>query len=79
MATKFSEDVIPLTDLKINPLPLRQLLRQSAIDMEGTGLDPLSVKRIEELLIRINRERGMTMIVVSHDVASTMRGTPESN
>ncbi len=34
--------ILDATDLKINPLPLKQLLAQSAIDMEFPGLDPLS-------------------------------------
>jgi phospholipid/cholesterol/gamma-HCH transport system ATP-binding protein len=38
-----------------------------------SGLDPITSKRIELLLQRICREHGMTLIVVSHDSASTMR------
>ncbi len=34
--------ILDATDLKINPLPLEQLLRQSAIDMETIGPDGLS-------------------------------------
>ena len=43
------------------------------VDEPFSGLDPLSTRLIESLLVRINRERGMTMIVVSHHIASTMR------
>jgi phospholipid/cholesterol/gamma-HCH transport system ATP-binding protein len=42
-------------------------------DEPFSGLDPVSVKRIEELLVRINRGLRITMIVVSHHVASTLR------
>lgn len=42
-------------------------------DEPFSGLDPLSVKRIEVLLARLNRRRGMTVIVVSHHIASTVR------
>ncbi|MFT4570142.1 MAG: phospholipid/cholesterol/gamma-HCH transport system ATP-binding protein [Hyphomicrobiaceae bacterium] len=43
------------------------------IDEPFSGLDPVSTKLIEALLVRINRERGMTMILVSHHVPSTLR------
>lgn len=43
------------------------------VDEPFSGLDPLSTKLIEALLVRINRTRGMTMIVVSHHIPSTMR------
>jgi phospholipid/cholesterol/gamma-HCH transport system ATP-binding protein len=42
-------------------------------DEPFSGLDPISSRRIESLLLRINRQTAMTMIVVSHHVASTMR------
>jgi ABC-type transporter Mla maintaining outer membrane lipid asymmetry ATPase subunit MlaF len=42
-------------------------------DEPFSGLDPVSVKRIEELLVRINRQLHVTMIVVSHHVASALR------
>lgn len=42
-------------------------------DEPFSGLDPLSARRIEELLVRLNRERGITVIVVSHSIASTLR------
>jgi phospholipid/cholesterol/gamma-HCH transport system ATP-binding protein len=42
-------------------------------DEPFSGLDPLSVKRIESLLAGINRRLGTTVIVVSHHIASTVR------
>jgi phospholipid/cholesterol/gamma-HCH transport system ATP-binding protein len=42
-------------------------------DEPFSGLDPISVKRIEALLVRLNRQRGITIILVSHHIASTMR------
>lgn len=42
-------------------------------DEPFSGLDPLSVRLIEDLLRRMNREHGMTLVVVSHHIASTMR------
>jgi len=42
-------------------------------DEPFSGLDPLSTRRIETLLVDINRRSGMTLVIVSHDVASTMR------
>lgn len=42
-------------------------------DEPFSGLDPLSLRRIETLLVSLHRELGTTMIVVSHDVPSTLR------
>lgn len=42
-------------------------------DEPFSGLDPISVKRIEGLLRRINHEHGVTMLVSSHHLQSTMR------
>jgi phospholipid/cholesterol/gamma-HCH transport system ATP-binding protein len=42
-------------------------------DEPFSGLDPISVKRVESLLAGINRRHGTTMIVVSHHIASTVR------
>jgi phospholipid/cholesterol/gamma-HCH transport system ATP-binding protein len=42
-------------------------------DEPFSGLDPLSVKLIEALLVRVNRQLHATMIIVSHHIASTMR------
>lgn len=43
------------------------------VDEAFSGLDPVSVKLIEALLVRINRSLGMTMITVSHHIRTTMR------
>lgn len=42
-------------------------------DEPFSGLDPISVKRIEALLRRINRDRQMTILISSHHVPSTLR------
>jgi len=42
-------------------------------DEPFSGLDPISVKLIEGLLVRVNRQLHATMIIVSHHIASTMR------
>ncbi len=54
----------------------RAILREPEIllcDEPFSGLDPSSVKRIELLLAKINHERGITVLVVSHHIASTLR------
>ena len=54
----------------------RAIIRSPAVllcDEPFSGLDPISVKRIEVLLTQINRARGITTLVVSHDIDSTMR------
>jgi len=54
----------------------RAIIRRPIIllcDEPFSGLDPASIKRIEELLIEINRQFGMTLIMVSHHVPSTLR------
>lgn len=54
----------------------RAILRKPVIlmcDEPFSGLDPVSIKRIEKLLRSINKQYGITLIVVSHDVPSTMR------
>jgi phospholipid/cholesterol/gamma-HCH transport system ATP-binding protein len=43
------------------------------VDEPFSGLDPISTRRIEGVLLEVNRKLGMTMLVVSHDVPSTMR------
>lgn len=43
------------------------------VDEAFSGLDPVSIKLIEALLVRINRKFGMTMILVSHHIPSTLR------
>ena len=42
-------------------------------DEPFSGLDPISVKLIEGLLVRVNHQLHATMIIVSHHIASTMR------
>ncbi|MBP1687713.1 MAG: putative transport system ATP-binding protein [Deltaproteobacteria bacterium] len=42
-------------------------------DEPFSGLDPISVKRIEALLQRINRHLRITMLISSHHIPSTMR------
>jgi phospholipid/cholesterol/gamma-HCH transport system ATP-binding protein len=42
-------------------------------DEPFSGLDPVSVHRIEKLLAQLNREHGITMLVVSHHIRSTLR------
>ncbi len=54
----------------------RAIIRQPEIllcDEPFSGLDPISVKRIEALLRRINHQLGVTMLVSSHHIPSTMR------
>jgi len=42
-------------------------------DEPFSGLDPISVRRIESLLMDVNRNHQMTLILTSHHVPSTMR------
>jgi phospholipid/cholesterol/gamma-HCH transport system ATP-binding protein len=42
-------------------------------DEPFSGLDPISVKRIEALLRRLNQQTGVTMLVSSHHIPSTLR------
>lgn len=54
----------------------RAIIRQPVIllcDEPFSGLDPISTRRIETLLGDVNRRLGITMLVVSHDVPSTLR------
>jgi phospholipid/cholesterol/gamma-HCH transport system ATP-binding protein len=54
----------------------RAVIRKPTIllcDEPFSGLDPVSIKRIEALLVGLNRKYGMTVILVSHHVPSTMR------
>ena len=54
----------------------RAIVRQPTVllcDELFSGLDPVSTVRIERLLEELNRESGMTTIVVSHDPQSTQR------
>lgn len=54
----------------------RAIIRKPAIllcDEPFSGLDPVSIKRIEALLVALNHQLGMTLIVVSHHIPSTLR------
>ena len=54
----------------------RAIIRRPIIllcDEPFSGLDPASIKRIEALLVGINRQFAMTLIMVSHHVPSTLR------
>jgi phospholipid/cholesterol/gamma-HCH transport system ATP-binding protein len=54
----------------------RAIIRNPAVllcDEPFSGLDPISSKRIEALLVNVGRSRGITTVVVSHDIDSTMR------
>jgi phospholipid/cholesterol/gamma-HCH transport system ATP-binding protein len=54
----------------------RAIITKPAIlmcDEPFSGLDPISVKRIEALLRSINRNLGITMLVSSHHIPSTLR------
>lgn len=42
-----------------------------------SGLDPISARRIEALLCEINQRFNITVVVVSHDIPSTMRMASE--
>lgn len=54
----------------------RAIIRKPTIllcDEPFSGLDPVGIKRIEGLLRGLNEHLGITLIVVSHHVPSTMR------
>jgi phospholipid/cholesterol/gamma-HCH transport system ATP-binding protein len=54
----------------------RAIVRQPQVllcDEPFSGLDPVTTVRIERLLQDLNRETGLTTIVVSHDPQSTQR------
>jgi len=42
-------------------------------DEPFSGLDPVNVRRIESLLVDLNRRLGITLILTSHHVRSTLR------
>ena len=42
-------------------------------DEPFSGLDPITAKRIELLLLQVSRDLGVTMIMVSHSVGATTR------
>ena len=42
-------------------------------DEPFSGLDPINVTRIEDLLVELNRSLGLTIVVTSHHMASSLR------
>ncbi|MFK7898039.1 MAG: ABC transporter ATP-binding protein [Myxococcota bacterium] len=42
-------------------------------DEPFSGLDPLNVTRIEDLLVDLNKKLGLTIVVTSHHMASSLR------
>jgi phospholipid/cholesterol/gamma-HCH transport system ATP-binding protein len=42
-------------------------------DEPTTGLDPILANVINDLIVRLNRELGITSLIISHDVAGTER------
>lgn len=54
----------------------RSIVMEPAIllcDEPFSGLDPPNVSRIEALLMHLNRDRGLTLIVTSHHMATSLR------
>lgn len=43
------------------------------VDEPFSGLDPINVRRIESLLVDLNRHLGLTIILTSHHLASSLR------
>ena len=43
------------------------------VDEPFSGLDPINVRRIETLLVDLNRHLDLTLIVTSHHMASSLR------
>lgn len=37
-------------------------------DEPTTGLDPISVRSVSELIVRLREEKGMSSIVITHDL-----------
>lgn len=42
-------------------------------DEPFSGLDPVTLRVIEALLVELNKRTGVTMLLTNHDIASTMR------
>ena len=40
------------------------------LDEPGSGLDPLSAARLDELVLELRHHRGRTVVMVTHDIAS---------
>lgn len=43
------------------------------LDEPTTGLDPTATRKIDDLIIRLNKELNMTLIAVTHDIESARR------
>jgi len=43
------------------------------VDEPFSGLDPINVRRIEALLVDLNQHLGLTVIMTSHHMASSLR------
>jgi phospholipid/cholesterol/gamma-HCH transport system ATP-binding protein len=76
------DDVESLLPRELSGGMLRRVAFGRAIVMEPeillcdepfSGLDPLNVTRIEELLMQLNRDLGLTIVVSSHHMASSLR------
>jgi phospholipid/cholesterol/gamma-HCH transport system ATP-binding protein len=76
------EDVDGLMPRELSGGMLRRVAFARAIVMEPdillcdepfSGLDPLNVTRIEELLMQLNRDLGLTIVVTSHHMACSLR------
>jgi len=75
-------DVEPLLPRELSGGMLRRVAFARAIVMEPeilladepfSGLDPPNVSRIEHLLVDLNRRLGLTVLVTSHHLASSLR------
>ena len=42
-------------------------------DEPGSGLDPVTLSALDELIIQLKEQLGMTVVMVTHDVSSVMR------
>lgn len=76
------EDVEDLLPRELSGGMLRRVAFARAIVMEPSillcdepfsGLDPLNVSRIEDLLVKLNRDLGLTILVTSHHMPSSLR------
>lgn len=74
-----SEDALP-SELSGGMRKRAGLARAIALDPEllfcdepTSGLDPLTAKAMDELLLDLRRSLGITVVVISHDVASVRR------
>ena len=54
----------------------RAVIRQPKIllyDEPTTGLDPVTTRQVDEMILTARRELGVTSLVISHDIASSFR------